>query len=205
MTSFGTDTGASSQDGLTSDTTPTFTWSSSTDDSGILGYWWAIDNATPESGGTFTSNLTATAVVAQQGPHTFYVRAVDASPNANLSPVARFPFTIDVTAPQVVSVTPASGLVVQSGPQTIELHFSEPMSQSVKELVPTDLLLSGVGVGQAWVEVNDAAGLIHSGFVAYGGEDRSTEIEQIVDGVLDDLVASLLRDRKRDGVRLHRT
>ena len=43
------------------------------------------------------------------------------------------------------------------------------------------------------VEVNGAAGLIHSGFVAYGGEDRSTEIQQIVDGVKQDFADFAVR------------
>src|SRR5205823_2633816 len=147
ITGLVSDTGESNHDGLTSDTTPTVSWAASSDASGVLGYWWAVDDDTPESGGTFTTSLSTSVVVTGDGPHTFYVRAVDASPGANLSPVSRLPFVLDTRAPEVVAVAPATGASLATGPRSIELSFSEAMNRSAGHLPIEDLVLSGTGVG----------------------------------------------------------
>ena len=134
VTRFSTDTGESSFDKVTAATTLSFTWSASVDPSGVSGYWWAIDDNTPESGGTFTTDLSAIVRIAHDGPHTFYVRAVDASANRNRSGVSAYAFTVDTSAPQVVSVSPGDGSALLSGPRTIDIRFSEPMDRSVGRL-----------------------------------------------------------------------
>jgi hypothetical protein len=144
-----TDTGESNHDGLTNDTTPSFSWQASTDASGILGYWWAVDNPTPEAGGSFTTSLRASAVVSGNGPHTFYVRAVDASPGANLSLVSSLPFVLNTNSPTVTGINPATGASLTSGPQFVEISFSEPMNRSAGHLGIGNLVLSGAGVGAA--------------------------------------------------------
>jgi len=71
-------------DNITNDTTPTFRWNVATDASGIQGYWWAVDDSTPESGGTWIgkpllgwgSTVDATPTVTVNGSHTIYVKAV---------------------------------------------------------------------------------------------------------------------------------
>jgi len=72
-------------DNITNDTTPTFRWNVATDASGIQGYWWAVDDSTPESGGTWIgkpwlgwgSTVDATPTVTVNGSHTIYVKAVE--------------------------------------------------------------------------------------------------------------------------------
>jgi len=61
--------------GWSSDNTPTFTWDVPLDPSGIAGYWWAVDNPTPEIGGAWTTAKTATTAPLADGIHTFYVAA----------------------------------------------------------------------------------------------------------------------------------
>ncbi|MFN0127301.1 MAG: Ig-like domain-containing protein [Verrucomicrobiales bacterium] len=151
ITSFDSDTGVSNQDRLTADSTLTFGWLPANDFSGIAGYWWAIDNATPEKGGTFTTDLHAMVVGLSNGIHTLYVRAVDASPAANLSEVAGFVFELDTRAPQVVATVGPDGGPLAAKPRVIDIRFSEAMNRLAGELAPSDLALSGAGVGQARV------------------------------------------------------
>jgi hypothetical protein len=97
------DTGNSSTDNITSDTTPTFTWSAASGTgSGITGYWWAIDDTTPSSGGTFTTSLTATPTVTANSGHTIYVAAVEVA--GNIGSAASLPFTIDTVASRITDV-----------------------------------------------------------------------------------------------------
>lgn len=101
----GSDTG-NTIDNITSDTTPTFDWTAASDTgSGISGYWWAVDDNTPQTGGTFVTSTTLTAMptVPGNGPHNMYVIAVDVAGNFS-SIVANLPFTIDTVAPSAPSV-----------------------------------------------------------------------------------------------------
>ena len=158
------DSGDSNSDRLTNDTTPTFTWSASTDagGSGLAGYWWAVDNSTPEAGGTFTAAFSATPTISADGAHVFYVRAVDN--NGNLSnPVSALPFFVDATAPTVTGITPVDGSTLTAGPTQIVVDFSETMDQiSASNLLPSHLTLGGAGVGSAnvtgasWTDSNTA-------------------------------------------------
>ncbi|GEM_PF-1625519 len=99
--SAGSDSGVSDSDDITNDNTPTFTWTASSDMSGIAGYWWAVDDATPETGGAFTTELTATLPAIADGSHTLYVKAVDATPAGYLSDASAIPFTVDTIGANV--------------------------------------------------------------------------------------------------------
>jgi len=70
-----------------------FRWNVATDASGIQGLLVAVDDSTPESGGTWIgkpllgwgSTVDATPTVTVNGSHTIYVKAVDDSPAHNIS------------------------------------------------------------------------------------------------------------------------
>ncbi|TET35902.1 MAG: hypothetical protein E3J72_09695 [Planctomycetota bacterium] len=59
--------------GDTSDNMPTFTYSGSDTDGTVMGYYWHVD-AGPE---TYTVSMSTTTSTLADGPHTFYVKAVD--------------------------------------------------------------------------------------------------------------------------------
>ncbi len=62
--------------GWSSDNTPTFNWNIPPDPSGIEGYWWAVDDPTPETGGVWTTSAPpVTTSPLSNGTHTFYVKA----------------------------------------------------------------------------------------------------------------------------------
>jgi hypothetical protein len=97
------DTGNNTTDNITSDTTPMFDWTASSDAvSGIRRYWWAVDDSTPQTGGTTTTSLSATPTVPANGAHNMYVVAEDVA--GNFSTVASLPFTIDTIAPRITDV-----------------------------------------------------------------------------------------------------
>jgi len=84
--------------GWSSDNTPTFNWSTPPDPSGIEGYWWAVDDPTPETGGTWTTTAPpATTAPLSNGTHVFYVKAKN---NAGLlGPAGSHACFIDTTKP----------------------------------------------------------------------------------------------------------
>ena len=90
------DAGRSDSDGLTNDTTPTFSWTAPADTSGISHYETQID------GGAWTTVAgTSTQATLAEGPHAFAVRAVD---NAGFTgPEASIGLTIELTAPAQLS------------------------------------------------------------------------------------------------------
>jgi hypothetical protein len=100
------DTGYSSTDNITKNTTGlTFSWSASSDSgSGLAGYEWKLDS------GAWSALITGTSVSisAGEGGHTFYVRAKD---NANnYSGSSSLAFTVDTTAPAAPTlVSPSNG------------------------------------------------------------------------------------------------
>ncbi|HOX40504.1 MAG TPA: Ig-like domain-containing protein [Candidatus Brocadiia bacterium] len=99
--SAGSDSGVSDSDDITNDNTPTFTWTASSDMSGIAGYWWAVDNTNPEVGGIFTTELMATLPALSDGSHILYVKAQDATPAGYLSDASAIPFTVDTIGANV--------------------------------------------------------------------------------------------------------
>jgi len=60
----------------------TFNWTAATDNvSGISGYYYAIDDDTPETGGNWTTNLYYINTSMNSGNHTLYVKAADNAGN----------------------------------------------------------------------------------------------------------------------------
>lgn len=79
-----------------------FSWSAPVDTSGISGYYYALDDTTPESGGTWT---TSTSVqygdnAVSDGVHTLYVRAKDNAGN-EAGTLGTFVIWVDSTAPSL--------------------------------------------------------------------------------------------------------
>jgi len=89
---FADDNGVSGTDGLTSDDTPTFSWTAPADPSGIWHYEYRVD------GGAWATVATpAVTVPLGAGPHSFHVRAVD---NAGLvGPEDSIGLTLELTPP----------------------------------------------------------------------------------------------------------
>jgi len=91
------DTGSSSTDGITSDTTPTFSWSAATDASGIWKYQYQFD------GGAWTDTTGLSVMLSTtEGNHAFAVRAVDLA--GNVGDAAAKNIFIDTTAPTVTGL-----------------------------------------------------------------------------------------------------
>ncbi len=152
ITGFAEDTGISDSDGITNDRTPTFSWSQATDnESGIAGYYWAVDDETPDSGGMFTSSQSATPSV-MDGAHSFYLQAQDNA--GNLGPVSSLDFTVDSQPPKVLSIE----LLPNRTPRLL-VTFSEDVTGSLDDVVIDQesaneriLPIDGSGFGtDAWV------------------------------------------------------
>jgi uncharacterized Zn-binding protein involved in type VI secretion len=88
-------------EGSSNDNTPTFTWDSVTDTSGVDGYWCAVDDDTPESGGTWTTTLSSTTAPLTDGTHTFYVKAQNGS--GLIGPYGSHGCVIDTTSPAAIT------------------------------------------------------------------------------------------------------
>lgn len=84
------------------DNDPYFSWSAPSDTSGISGYYYALDDATPESGGTWTTNTNVQYGdnSVSDGTHTFYVRAKDNAGN-EAGTLGTFVIWVDSTAPSL--------------------------------------------------------------------------------------------------------
>ncbi|MCK5606103.1 hypothetical protein KAR91_29660, partial [Candidatus Pacearchaeota archaeon] len=98
------DTGNSDTDEVTYDSSPWFNWSAASDNSGgsgIAGYYWAIDDYTPETGGEYETSTSAHPSGISDGSHYIYVKAVDNE--GNVGPYSRLQFDIDTVAPSVPS------------------------------------------------------------------------------------------------------
>ncbi len=88
--------------GWTNTTSPAFAWNGSDNESGIAGYYYALDNGTE----IFTENTSITLTMAS-GNHTFSLRAID---NVNLSSSsAMLEFWIDTGLPNVTITSGPSG------------------------------------------------------------------------------------------------
>ena len=98
------------------DNTPSFSWDASTDTSGVSGYYVKIDDGTDTWVGNVLTWTSTTAV--EDGSHTFYVKAKDASSNGNIGSYDSCSFTINTTAvgdPPVADPNgPYTGLTFQS-------------------------------------------------------------------------------------------
>ena len=125
----GISSGTLTTDNITKDTTPAFRWAVATDASGIQGYWAAVDDSTPESGGTWIgkpllgwgSTVDWTPTVTANGAHTIYVKAVDDSPGHNIGPASSLGFTIDTSNPSVPNmVAPLDGAITSDTTPTLD-------------------------------------------------------------------------------------
>lgn len=91
---------------LTNDTTPSFTWTASTDDeSSVATYWIAIDGGSAVNAGSGTSYSPSTAL--STGAHTATIFAEDVAGNSS-SVSSAISFTVDTTNPTVSSVSPTT-------------------------------------------------------------------------------------------------
>jgi PKD repeat protein len=97
------------------DDTPSFAWDAATDSSGISGYYVKIDNGTDIEVGDVLTWTSADNV--EDGNHTFYVKAKDASSNGNIGSYGSCSFTIDTIEgadpPIAVANGPYIGLTFQ--------------------------------------------------------------------------------------------
>ena len=185
------DTGQSDSDQITSLRSPTFTWTEANDDgTGVAGYWWNVDDPSPESGGTFTASGHAAPLVPIEGVHTFYVRAEDGA--GNLGSVASLSFTIDATSPIVSSITPANGSTVGNGPAAILVDFSETIDETT--LSNGALSLSGPGLGSASVTSSSCVDSDTARFTIGGVWAEGTVVAQLVSGELRDVAGNTLVD-----------
>ncbi len=98
---FTPDTGISDEDRLTSENELAFTWSPSSDASGIARYEYRWDS----DGWTSVGGQASAEIVALEGAHTFAVRAVDGAGNAGGA--SSLDLTVDLTGPQILSHSPA--------------------------------------------------------------------------------------------------
>ena len=190
------DTGLSDSDLITADTNPTFVWTEPLDEgSGVAGYWYSVDDPTPESGGTFTKSLEASPLIGTSGQHRLTVRPVDLA--GNLGIPTNLDFLIDNERPIISSSSPSSGDELGGGPQSLILHFSEDMDTSN---IPLDTVsLSGSGLGDAeiisatWIDADSArfdfSGQWSTGLVTF----------QIVDSQLRDIAGNGLEDLSDSG------
>jgi hypothetical protein len=156
-------------DGWSGNNTPTFTWESPGDISGIAGYWWAIDDETPETGGTWTTGTKATTDKLSDGEHTFYVKAQNGC--GLVGPAGSHICQIDATVPSgtilinggaertnstsvTLSLWASTGVVKmrfrnEGGDWTSEQDFAETKSWT---------LLGGDGVKRVYVQYKNNAG-----------------------------------------------
>ena len=98
------------------DNTPSFSWTASTDTSGIYGYYVKIDSGLDTWVGNVTTWTSTNAVA--DGTHTFYVKAKDASTNRNNGSYGSCSFAINTTSlgnPPVANTGgPYTGLTCQN-------------------------------------------------------------------------------------------
>lgn len=97
------DSGVSDTDNITNDNSPRFTWPEATSITGVRGYYWAVNDNSPESGGTFTTSRAAHPRNLSDGTHRFYVKAV--GENGLFSANADLRFRIDTTSPTPPQIT----------------------------------------------------------------------------------------------------
>ena len=126
---------------LVNDNMPSFSWTKSTDTSGISGYYIKIDSGTDTWVGNVTSWTSSTVIA--DGTHTFYVKAKDASSNGNVGSYGSCSFKINTT----VTVKP---LVADAGGPYSGLTYKEITFDGSKS-TDTD----GTIVGYRWDWTND--------------------------------------------------
>jgi len=134
----------------TNDNTPTFTGTATDAESSISSVEYKVDSgswlAASASDGAFNSiseGYTFTTATLSNGAHTAYVRATDAAANTTAEVnYASDSFTVDTTAPTVVSTSPADGASDVAVGTTVTATFSEAMKAST--ITTSSFTLDGV-------------------------------------------------------------
>jgi hypothetical protein len=123
------------------DNTPSFSWTRSTDESGISGYYVKIDTGIDTWVGNVTSWTSSNTIA--NGAHTFYVKAKDASSNGNIGSYGSCSFTINITAAGKQPVADAGGPYTGAPNQNITFDGSKSTDSD------------GTIVGYRWDWTND--------------------------------------------------
>ena len=158
--------------GWSSDNTPTFTWNAPSDPKGIEGYWWAVDDPTPDTGGTWTTARTATTLPLSNGTHTFYVKARNG--NGLVGAAGSHVCYIDTTPPTGTILINNVDVYTNSTSVTLYLSASDSTSGVSKMRFSNDggiwsseedyaatrawMLTSGDGTKTVYVQYKDNAG-----------------------------------------------
>jgi hypothetical protein len=145
------------------DRDPYFLWSAPSDTSGIAGYWWAINNSTPEVGGTFVTDSNGTAGANVQlttnqladGQYSFYVRAQDKAGNKAGS-VSVFSIWVDSTGPTITTTNQGNDPVWHKTGETLyDIDFTDGLSG----LASYQISING---GSTWSSVVSISGSSYS-------------------------------------------
>jgi chitodextrinase len=131
----GSDSGFSSSDNITNDSTPSF------DLSGFGTYYRLYRGATQVSGDYATAASFTEASPLVDGSHSYTLRSVDAAGNLSTASGA-LSVTIDTVAP-TVTVTPAPGAALDSPPAQAVATFNEDMDPTTITASTFTLLASG--------------------------------------------------------------
>ncbi|MEK7813100.1 MAG: LamG-like jellyroll fold domain-containing protein, partial [Candidatus Desantisbacteria bacterium] len=91
----------------------------------IAGFWWAVNNSSPENNGTWisrTTNLLTTPALSDGTSNYIYVKSEDGA--GNISSAKTFgPFYIDVTAPTIAAPVISSGTLGSNGWYTTDVSL----------------------------------------------------------------------------------
>jgi hypothetical protein len=132
--------------GPSNDTTPTFTWSPSSDSySGVAGYYWKVDSGSE----TWTTSSSVTLPPQPDGVHTLYVRGKDDA--GNIGSYGSHEFQIVATT-YTLTIMATSGGMTNPPPETY--IYSEGTSVEVSAIPDTNYGLAfwdldGMNVGSA--------------------------------------------------------
>jgi len=122
-----------------------FNWAISTDDtSGVKGYWYAVDNPNPDSGGSWTTDLSVTLGPFSTDSHIFYVQAEDIA--GLLSGVDSHSFDVGDDAP--TSNNPSPFDTERGGSETIDWVLSDDWGEGQYRVLSDDIH----GTPYTWVD-----------------------------------------------------
>lgn len=128
----GTDTGASTSDNITNNTTPTFT---GTAESGATVTLYDTDGTTSLGTATATGGTwSITSSVLTQGVHTLTVKATDAAGNQGAASTS-LSVTVDTTAPTLSSTNPLDNATGVAFNASLGLTFNEAVARGAGNLV----------------------------------------------------------------------
>jgi hypothetical protein len=138
----GSDTGSSSTDNVTRDTTPTFTGAAGTDANITLLVGSTVLGTATATGGTWTITTAALA----DGAYNVFARATDAAGNTAESSIV--PVTIDTAGPtSTVTRAPGQAASASESSPGFTVQFAVNFSQAITGLSASDLALGGTAGG----------------------------------------------------------